>query len=212
MHQHKYQVSLCWSPLCLTNCRAHSQGVQDLDTQSTQQDEMQLGSWPQGASWGCFHHQLNRPRGSSLDLEGSFILNLFKGKGTALNQGQLLWSQVIGWSKVLDVYIHKMVNIVEMQSSFFSGEGTAYAIFTVCQQQEKYNVANKPLYIAFVDPLTSLQLCAKEGPVCYITILNHGWTSMDPSLHDPSVPGFTKVYPQFDLPLSSVVALHVCTM
>ena len=33
----------------------------------------------------------------------------------------------------------------------FPGKGTTDAIFIICQLQEKYLAANKPLYFAFVD-------------------------------------------------------------
>ena len=38
-----------------------------------------------------------------------------------------------------------------MQFGFVPGHGTTDAIFIICQLQEKYIAANKPLYFAFVD-------------------------------------------------------------
>ena len=53
--------------------------------------------------------------------------------------------------RVLDSFIGKMVNIDNMQFRFVPGRGTTEAIFIICQFQEKYLAANKPLYIAFVN-------------------------------------------------------------
>ena len=44
----------------------------------------------------------------------------------------------------------KRVEIDKMQCGFMLGCGTTDAIFIVCQLQEKYLIANKPLYMAFV--------------------------------------------------------------
>ena len=52
---------------------------------------------------------------------------------------------------VLDFNIREMVNIDEMQFGFVPGRGTTDAIFIVCQLQEKYIAAKKPVYFAFVD-------------------------------------------------------------
>ena len=90
------------------------------------------------------------------DWEESIILNLFKGKGAALERGNYralkLTDQVMKLlERVLDSYIRKMVNIDEMQFGFVPGRGTTDAIFIVRQLQEKYLGVNKPLYFAFVD-------------------------------------------------------------
>ena len=53
--------------------------------------------------------------------------------------------------RVLDSSEGKVVNIDDMQFGFVPGRGTSDAIFIFRQLQEKYFVANKPLYIAFVD-------------------------------------------------------------
>ena len=53
--------------------------------------------------------------------------------------------------RVLDLLIREMVNIDEMQFRFVPGRGTTDTIFIVCQLQEKYIAAKKPIYFAFVD-------------------------------------------------------------
>ena len=58
-----------------------------------------------------------------------------------------------------------MVNINETQFGIVPGRGTAKTIFFVCQLQEKYMVANKSLYCAFVEFEGSFWSCSKEGPV-----------------------------------------------
>ena len=90
------------------------------------------------------------------DWEKSFILNLHKGKGDALDRGNYrglkLTDQVMKLlERTLDFYIRKMVDIDEMQFGFVPGRGTTDAIFIVRQMQEKHLAANKPLYFAFVD-------------------------------------------------------------
>ena len=90
------------------------------------------------------------------DWEESYILNLYKGKGEALDRGNYrglkLTDQVMKLlERVLDSYIRNMVCIDEMQFGFVPGRGTTDAIFIVRQLQEKYIAANKPLYFAFVD-------------------------------------------------------------
>ena len=90
------------------------------------------------------------------DWEESLILNLYKGKGEALDRGNYrglkLTNQVIKFLElVLDSSIRKMVNIEDMQFGFVPGRGTTDAIFIFRQLQEKYFAANKPLYIGFVD-------------------------------------------------------------
>ena len=90
------------------------------------------------------------------DWEESFLLNLYKSKGEALERGNYrglkLTDQVMKLlERVLDPLIRNMVNIDEMQFGFVPGKGTTDAIFIVRQLQEKYIAANKPLYFAFVD-------------------------------------------------------------
>ena len=85
----------------------------------------------------------------------SFILNLYKGKGDALERGNYrslkLTDQVMKLlERVLDSFIREMVDIDAMQFGFVPGHGTTDAIFIIRQLQEKYIAANKPLYFAFV--------------------------------------------------------------
>ena len=47
-----------------------------------------------------------------------------------------------------------------------------------------------------------------SGMSCTV-ILNRSWIPMDSSLCDPFVPGLTRLYPQLDLPLWSVVVVSV---
>ena len=82
------------------------------------------------------------------DWQESFIINLYKGKGDALNRGNYRGLKLM---KVLEGLIRQRVEIDEMQCGFMSGRGTTDAIFIVRQLQEKHLAANKPLYMAFVD-------------------------------------------------------------
>ena len=89
------------------------------------------------------------------DWEGSFILNLYKGKGEALGHGNYrdlkLTDKVMKLhEQVRDSYILEMVNINEMQLGFVPGRGTTGAIFIV-RQLHKYISANKLRYFAFAD-------------------------------------------------------------
>ena len=65
--------------------------------------------------------------------------------------------------RLLDSYIHKMLNIDEMQFVIVPGRGTTDAIFVVRHQQE-YIAANTLLYFAFVDLEEAPRSCAKENP------------------------------------------------
>ena len=84
------------------------------------------------------------------DWEESYILNLYKGKGDALDRGNYrglkLTDQVMKLlERVLDSSIRSMVDIDEMQFGFVPGRGTTDAIFIARQLQEKYIAAKKPL-------------------------------------------------------------------
>ena len=90
------------------------------------------------------------------DWEESFILNLYKGKGEALDRGNYrglkLTDQVMKLlERILDPIIRLMVDIDQMQFGFVPGRGTTDAIFIVRQLQEKYIASNRRLYFAFVD-------------------------------------------------------------
>ena len=90
------------------------------------------------------------------DWQESFIVNLYKGKGDALNRGNYRGLKLIEQvmkvlERVVEGLIRQRVEIDEMQCGFMSGRGTTDAIFIVRQLQEKHLAANKPLYMAFVD-------------------------------------------------------------
>ena len=90
------------------------------------------------------------------DWQESFIVNLYKGKGDALNRGNYRGLKLIEQvmkvlERVVEGLIRQRVKIDEMQCGFMSGRGTTDAIFIVRQLQEKHLAANKPLYMAFVD-------------------------------------------------------------
>ena len=72
------------------------------------------------------------------DVEESFILNLYKGKGDALDRGNYrglrLTDQVMKLlEQALDSFIRELVKIDEMQFGFRPGRGTTDAIFIVRQ-------------------------------------------------------------------------------
>ena len=83
-------------------------------------------------------------------------VNLYKGKGDALNQGNYRGFKLIDQvmkvlERVVESLIRQRVEIDEMQCGFMSGRGTTDAIIIVHQLQEEHLTANKPLYMAFVD-------------------------------------------------------------
>ena len=90
------------------------------------------------------------------DWEVSYIINLYKGKGDALERGNYrglkLTDQVMKvLERVMDPMIRNMVSFDEMQFAYVPGKCTTDAIFIVRQLQEKYLAVNKTLYLAFVD-------------------------------------------------------------
>ena len=96
------------------------------------------------------------------DWEMSFILNLYKGKGNALNRGNYrglkLTEHVMKvMERIVDGMIREMIAIDEMQFAFVPGRGTTDAIFIIRQLQEKFlsrkdlNGKNLTLFFAFVD-------------------------------------------------------------
>ena len=73
----------------------------------------------------------------------SFIQNLYKGKGDALNRGNYrglkLTEHVMKVMKrIVDGMIREMIAIDEMQFAFVPGRGTTDAIFIIRQLQEKF--------------------------------------------------------------------------
>ena len=82
------------------------------------------------------------------DWEDSFIINIYKGKGDALERGNYRGL------KLLDHVmkgIERVISIDDMQFGFMPDRGTTDAIFILRQLQEKHLAKNKKLYFAFVD-------------------------------------------------------------
>ena len=85
----------------------------------------------------------------------SIILNLYKGKGIALDRGNYrglkLTDHVMKLvGHVLERLIRKMVDIDEMQFGFVSGRSVTDAVFIVRQLQEKYLAVKKPLLFSLL--------------------------------------------------------------
>ena len=90
------------------------------------------------------------------DWEMSIIINCFKGKGDAVEQGnfrglKLLEHLMKVFERVIEKYIQDAVDIDEMQFGFMPGKGTMDAIFIARQVQEKFLAKKKDLYFTFVD-------------------------------------------------------------
>ena len=83
------------------------------------------------------------------DLQESYIVNLYNDKGGALSRGSHRGLKLI--EQVMKV-LERVVELNEMQCGFIAGRCTTDAIFIVRQLQKKHLTANKPLYMAFVDP------------------------------------------------------------
>ena len=86
----------------------------------------------------------------------SYILSLFKGKGTPTERGNYRGLKLIEHSlkvleRIIEVLIRDIVDIDAMQFGFRPGKGTTDAIFILRQLQEKYLAKSKVLYFAFVD-------------------------------------------------------------
>ena len=97
------------------------------------------------------HHQI-----IPHEWNDSYILNLFKGKGCALERGNYrglklteLVSKIL--ERILESLIREVVDIDAMQFGFMPGRGTTDAIFIARQLQEKYLNKGKHLYFAFID-------------------------------------------------------------
>ena len=65
--------------------------------------------------------------------------------------------------RIVNGLIRQLVSIDNSQFGFIPGRGTTDAIFVVRQLQEKYQAANKRLYMTFVDLEKALWLSASEG-------------------------------------------------
>ena len=90
------------------------------------------------------------------DWEDSFVINIYKGKGDALERGnyrglKLLDHVMKGIEKVIEKIIRERISIDDMQFGFMPDRGTTDAIFILRQLQEKHLAKNKKLYFAFVD-------------------------------------------------------------
>ena len=90
------------------------------------------------------------------DWESSYIINLYKGKGDALDRGnyrglKLLDHVMKVMERIIERIIRDIVSINEMQFGFMPGKGTTDAIFILRQLQEKHLAKKKKLYHAFVD-------------------------------------------------------------
>ena len=90
------------------------------------------------------------------DWEDSFIINIYKGKGDALERGnyrglKLLDHVMKGMERVIEKIIRERISIDDMQFGFMPGRGTTDAIFILRQLQEKHLAKNKKLYFALVD-------------------------------------------------------------
>ena len=90
------------------------------------------------------------------DWEDSFIINIYKGKGDALERGnyrglKLLDHVMQGIERVIEKIIRERISIDDTQFSFMPGRGTTDAIFILRQLQEKHLAKNKKLYFTFVD-------------------------------------------------------------
>ena len=83
-------------------------------------------------------------------------INLYKGKGDALERGnyrglKLLDHVMKTTERIIKAIIRERINIDGMQFGFVPGRGTSDAIFILRQLQEKHLCKNKILYFAFVD-------------------------------------------------------------
>jgi hypothetical protein len=90
------------------------------------------------------------------DWSRSWMMNVYKGKGDALECGsyrgiKLLEHVMKILERVVESRVRKIVKIDDMQFGFMAGKGTTDAIFIVRQLQEKYLAKKKDLWMAFVD-------------------------------------------------------------
>ena len=111
------------------------------------------------AGTDMLHHLVNaiiRDGSAPADWQESYIISLYKGKGSALERGnyrglKLLEHAMKVVERVIESTIRRMVNIDAMQFGFMPGKGTTDAIFILRQVQEKFLSKDKHLYFAFVD-------------------------------------------------------------
>ena len=90
------------------------------------------------------------------DWPESYLLSLFKGKGSATERGNYRGLKLIEhamkvFERIFEILIRDIVDIDAMQVGFRPGRGTTDAIFILRQLQEKYLAKGRHLYFAFVD-------------------------------------------------------------
>jgi hypothetical protein len=90
------------------------------------------------------------------DWKRSWIVNVYKGKGDALECGsyrgiKLLEHVMKVYERVLENRVRQKVELNAFQFGFRSGCGTTDAVFIVRQLQERYLEKKKELWMAFVD-------------------------------------------------------------
>ena len=90
------------------------------------------------------------------DWQESFIVNLYKGKGDALNRGNYRGLKLIEQvmkvlERVVEGLIRERVEIDEMQCGFMSGRVTTDAILLYVSYRRSTWLPNKPLYMTFID-------------------------------------------------------------
>ena len=90
------------------------------------------------------------------DWSRSWLVNVYKGKGDALECGSYRGIKLVEHAmkileRVIERRVRNIVKIDSMQFGFMAGKSTTDAIFIVRQLQEKYLARNKELWMAFVD-------------------------------------------------------------
>ena len=90
------------------------------------------------------------------DWSRSWLVNVYKGKGDALECGSYRGIKLVEHAmkileRVIERRVRNVVKIDSMQLGFMAGKSTTDAIFIVRQLQEKYLARNKELWMAFVD-------------------------------------------------------------
>ena len=108
------------------------------------------------------------------DWEMSFILDLYKSKGDALNRGNYIGLKLTEhvmkvMERIVDGMIREMIAIDEMQFAFVPGRGTTDAIFIIRQLQEKFlsrkDLNDKDSVLCFCWPGESFWPCPPKGLV-----------------------------------------------
>ena len=92
----------------------------------------------------------------SEEWNNSYIVSLFKGKGSPLDRvnypGLKLTGQVLKVvERVIEIIIRKRIVTDDMQFGFMPGCAATHAIFTVTQHQEKFVDKNINLFFVFID-------------------------------------------------------------